>query len=276
MILLGTLKLISFFVAVMMFFITMTPLYLVYKLNPYQMRPVLAKGLQLYCKLGLVIFNVKIINQRELDNLKESSPAFYVSNHLSYLDVVIYGSLKPFCFVTSQEMREVPFLGQLCEVAACAFVERRSKKNLSSEVRDLTETMKNKGNIFVFPEGTSTNGEEVIRFRRPLFRSAIDAGVKVRPFTLNYLRFDDKVINKGNRDIVCWYDDMTFLDHLIKLLRVRSIKVEIIPHSSISTKNTDITELSERAQYLVSKDYRSFSDRKLVSDVSRLSESVLT
>lgn len=276
MIIIGSLKLIGFFMTVILFFITMTPLYLIYKLNPYRMRPVLARGLQIYCKLGLIIFNVKIINKLELDNLQDSGPSFYVSNHLSYLDVVIYGSIKPFCFVTSQEMREVPFLGQLCEVAACAFVERRSKKNLSREVSDLTETLKNNGNIFVFPEGTSTNGEEVIRFRRPLFRSAIDAGVKVRPFTLNYLRFGDRVINEGNRDLVCWYDDMTFLDHLIKLLRVRSIKVEIIPHAALSTQKAEITELSERAHYIVSKDYRSFSDRKLVSNVSRLSESVLT
>ena len=89
-----------------------------------------------------------------------------VCNHMSYLDAVIFAKTFSGSFVTSMEMKEMPFLGQITQVAGCLYVERRNKSNLSNEVRELTESLKSGNRVIVFPEATSTNGEEVIRFRR--------------------------------------------------------------------------------------------------------------
>jgi 1-acyl-sn-glycerol-3-phosphate acyltransferase len=84
-------------------------------------------------------------------------------------------------------MKNTFFLGQICKFASCLFVERRSRGNLDQEIKEITDALNYGHNVLIFPEGTSTNGDEVLRFKRPLFNAAIFSSKKVLPATLNYL-----------------------------------------------------------------------------------------
>ncbi len=171
-----------------------------------------------------------------------------VSNHLSYIDVLVIASRFPSCFVTSVEIKQTPFLGQLCSLAGCLFVERRSRDNLSKEVGALTRALKAGIDVTIFPEATSTNGESVIRFRRPLFQAAIDANVSVLPITLNYRKIDDSRVNPENRDFVFWYGDMPFLGHLWSFFMLKRVDVEMSLSKSIElSEGLDKNLLCERA-----------------------------
>lgn len=154
-------------------------------------------------------------------------PALLVLNHLSYLDVLVLASQAPMCFVTSVEMKESLGLGWIVRLAGCLFVERRDKRSLHKEVLEITEALKHGFHVVVFPEATSTNGEELLRFRSPLFTAAVDAGVDVKTMALNYDHIDRSPITKRNRDIVCWYGDMTFAPHVLRLCKCREIHVAI-------------------------------------------------
>lgn len=185
-----------------------------------------------------------------------------VGNHMSYIDVLFTAAINPGCFVTSVEMKKTPFLGQICQLGGCVFVERRNKKNLKNEIREITESLKNGLDVYVFPEATSTNGDEVIRFRRPLFNAAIEAGVEILPLTINYNKLNDIEVNEGNRDYICWYGDMTFFDHLWNLFAIRRIDVSVDFHPRIEqTPSIEALELAEKSHDLVKSSFRPFKNR---------------
>ena len=92
-----------------------------------------------------------------------------VSNHLSYLDVLAMISVLNTRFVTSMEVKHAAGLGWITDQAGCLYVERRSRKNLKTEINEISKALEGGFYVVVFPEATSTNGDGVLRFKRPLF-----------------------------------------------------------------------------------------------------------
>jgi 1-acyl-sn-glycerol-3-phosphate acyltransferase len=193
--------------------------------NLKRARPVLIHLVSFTCKLALKIFGAKVIVKGNIETKDKNF--LIVSNHLSYLDILSISSLFPTCFVTSKEMKETPFLGQLCHMGGCLFVERRSRAGLSDEVSELAGALESGLNVVIFPEATSTNGEDVIRFKRPLFQSALNAKSMVLPLCLNYKTLDNEKITLKNRDLLFWYGDMGFGPHALKLLSRKNIVIEL-------------------------------------------------
>ena len=182
-----------------------------------------------------------------------------VSNHLSYLDVLILASQKPSCFVTSKEIEKTPFLGHICRLAGCLFVDRKNKKNLRGEISELREALASGLNVTVFPEATSTNGDEVLNFRRPLFESSIATGKAILPLTINYISISGKKISLENRDKICWYGDMDFFPHFLNLLNERKVVVEIKVSEPIIPHLMNTIDLALQSQKKVSQYFDSLN-----------------
>jgi len=218
-------------------------------------RPELIRNISRHAKLALKLFNIKV---KKISYMKEIDENYLlVSNHLSYLDIFVIASEFPACFVTSFEMKETPFLGQLCSIGGCLFVERRSKKGISNEVKNLTSALDKNMNVVIFPEATSTNGEQLLKFRRPLFQAAVDAGKPILPLCLNYKRVDQRELNLNNRDLVFWYGDQTFFPHFLNLLNVNQIEVELsILDPFFAEAEMSKNELAEKSFQLVQEHYR--------------------
>ncbi len=218
-------------------------------------RPFLTKVISITSKIGLKIFGVKV--RKTFAPINPSENYLIVSNHLSYLDILIISSYFPTCFVTSNEMKETPFLGQMCLLGGCLFVERRSRAGITGEVKELTDALDDGLNVAIFPEATSTNGEAVIRFRRPLFQAAINSRSKVLPLCLNYRTLDGEKLTLKNRDKVFWYGDMPFLDHALKLFGHKSIVAELTVMKSLNSADfEDKNSLADKCYELVSEEFQ--------------------
>lgn len=201
-----------------------------------------------YCRFALWTLSVRP-RAVGLENIAGIQNGLFVGNHLSYVDVLVISSVKPSCFVTSVEIRDAPVLGTVCKRAGCLFVERRTRKNLLNEVGELAEGLKNGVNAAIFPEATSSNGEQILRFRRPLYKAAIDAQVPVIPFCLNYHTIDGQPTNRVTRDWVFYYGEINFLPHLWSLAQSNGIDVDVVflkPHSTEG--HSDPTELAAITQ----------------------------
>lgn len=236
--------------------------------NSWKTKKRLTRLVQLSCHLALRIINVKVNSKF----IQQGPPSnyFIVANHVSYVDILALASLFPACFVTSQEMKETPLLGQICYLAGCLFVERRSRANLINEIAEITNALKNGLNVMVFPEATSTNGNEVIRFRRPLFNAAIQSETPVLPITLKYQTLAGKPISTENRDFIFWYDDTGFITHFWRFLKYLPVELEVIISPTISVSSqTDVASLSEAAHDEVAKHYSKLS--QLPSKVEKAS-----
>ncbi len=222
----------------------------------YWNRWVLAKKrshlLMRYCRLGLKVMGVQLTMDKRIDASMENR--LIVCNHLSYMDILLLSSVVPTSFVTSMEIKNDPFLGRLSELASCLYVERRSRKNLSNEISDITNALKNGLNVTIFPEATSTNGEQVLRFRRPLYNSALHSQKRTLPLCINYRKLNDQLITKQNRDSIFWYDKMAFFPHLWNFLSLSSIEVSISVLDEVSySQDLDAADIAEQTHKMVSE-----------------------
>ncbi len=213
-----------------------------------------------WCSRALATWNFEI-EAIGLDKLDMKNKNYlFVSNHMSYLDVLIFSSKVPSVFVTSEDMGEVFFLGTLAEMGGSIFVERRHRQRVDQDLTSMTETLRHGFNIVIYPEGTSTDGQKILPFKKSLLMSAVDAKREIVPVALKYVSIDGKPFDKSNADKVCWYGDMTFADHCLGLLKNRSVKVELHFMSPISTEVTAATdrirtELAERSWMAIQDKY---------------------
>lgn len=164
-----------------------------------------------------------------------------VSNHLSYLDVLIISSVLPASFITSVEISKDIFLGTLARLGGSLFVERRRKTRLLRDIKSVSAALAEGLNVVLFPEGTSTNGDTILPFKKTLFRSAISCGVEVLPVCIHYVKIDGIFVNKKNRDFVFWYGDMKFLPHFINLMKLKSIcaSLQFLPAIATASITSD-------------------------------------
>lgn len=221
-----------------------------------ELRAFRTRLIQRLASVALAVLGVQLVVEGE-ENWREGRNYLAVSNHLSYLDILLFASYRPMCFVSTVEVQKTPVLGQLAAAAGCIFVERRSRDNIKQEVETIANALRDGHSMIFFPEGTSTNGAQVLPFKRPFFAPALHAKVSVLPAVVQLLEIDGKPVTTANRDLLCWYGDMDFAPHLLALAGLRSVKVKlrILPEIPVS-ETTEREELVQRAQAAIHSTYQ--------------------
>lgn len=251
------LRLVFFSIVLFWYFVTALIVVLFYGLSFDRARHLLTVVIGLTCKMGLWIFNIEV--EVEGSFPEENENFLIVCNHLSYLDVFAISSQIPTSFVTSHEMRKTPFLGHLCQFGGCLFVDRKNRRNLGAEITELTMALARGITVTIFPEATSTNGEEVRTFRKPLFQAAINAQKKILPLCLNYESLDGESITLKNRDKVFWYGDFPFFSHAMDLFAHKKLKIRLTVLPVIDVASKDKYQLTSETQNVISDHYKTIN-----------------
>jgi len=181
--------------------------------------------LSAYCKVALKLLGVTVKFSSDFDLNQRNF--LVVCNHLSYVDILVMSSLFRAVFVTSVEVQKTPVLGQLSELGGSLFVERRNREKTHLEVGAVAQTLADGMNVVVFPEATSSSGETVLPFKASMFNSAVQAGVEVLPMHLRLVKVNQSAVTREMRDSVCYYGDMQFFSHFVRLLRLKSIEMHL-------------------------------------------------
>ena len=195
-------------------------------------------------------------------------PVAVVSNHLSYLDILIYSAARPFVMVAKSELKRWPLLGRLTAQAGTVYVDREGGPPTYPEVnRAMAEAYRSGLPVLFFPEGTTTNGCEVLPFRRGLFHSVLNNGVQLRTAALLF------AIGDGNgkatvADDVCWWGEALFGPHLFRCLGLKGVKARIAFEDG-TVGGADRFELSARARDQVVRAYEGLSVEKGLNTVGR-------
>jgi 1-acyl-sn-glycerol-3-phosphate acyltransferase len=136
-----------------------------------------------------------------------------VCNHLSYLDILVISSLCPAVFVSKSEVRAWPVFGLLARMAGTLFVDRKRPTAVSEDLTTVASALKTGLPVVLFPEGTSSDGSDVLPFRSSLLQAAITSNVSVVPAAMSYDLKEGSVANE-----ICYWRDMVFLSHFWGLL----------------------------------------------------------
>jgi 1-acyl-sn-glycerol-3-phosphate acyltransferase len=110
--------------------------------------------------------------------------ALLVSNHISWLDILVLLAIAPTRLVAKREVRDWPVIGWLAAAAGTVFVDRSRPKQLPGTVASVAAALRAGAVVSVFPEGTTWCGSAAGRFRPAMFQAAVDAGAVVVPVRL--------------------------------------------------------------------------------------------
>src|SRR3954468_19981952 len=102
-----------------------------------------------------------------------------VSNHLSYLDIMIFGAVMRCVFVSRAEVKSWPVFGWLTSMAGTVYVDRSRRSDTRNANEGISRAIQHGLPVVVFPEGMSSGGAEVLPFYPSLFEPAVENAVAV-------------------------------------------------------------------------------------------------
>lgn len=143
--------------------------------------------------------------------------ALVVSNHISWLDILALQATVPVVFVAKSEIKSWPVLGWMVSLAGTCFIDRSRRTALRTVHNTLTTHLQTGQSVCIFPEGTTSNGKQVLPFHAGLIQAAIDAGVPVQPVRLQY-----------SHSAAAYIDELTLLTSLGNIL--------LTPHLSVTVQ----------------------------------------
>ncbi len=191
-----------------------------------------------HARLILRYLGIEVTYERQASEVKGK---LIVCNHLSYVDVLVLFAHYPSLFITSTDIGKIFFLGHITRMAGCFFVERnkelRSPETTLLELEEMKLRLSEGFNVFLFPEGTSSDGTLVLPFKAHFFQLATTGNIPVQPLTLKY--------HGSSRKSVPWYGDMEFLPHFLALANEKKISVSLNQHPVINPEGKDHFELKE-------------------------------
>ncbi len=179
-----------------------------------------------------------------------------VSNHLSYLDILLYSSVRPFVMVAKTEVRGWPLMGWITSRAGTVYVERGGgPKSWPGVNAAMAEAYRSGLPVLFFPEGTTTDGAGVLPFRRGLFHSVLNNWVPLRTSALHYT-LEANALNCGATvgEDVCWWGEMGFAPHVFRVLGLRGLSAHVRFGDEV-LERADRFVLSETAQARVAAMY---------------------
>jgi 1-acyl-sn-glycerol-3-phosphate acyltransferase len=144
-------------------------------------------------------------------------------NHLSYVDVVVLHAIHHQVFLSKAEVRDWPIIGPLTRCGGTLFVRRERKADVADLQTDFMHVLNEGIPITIFPEGTSSDGSTVLPFRSSFLEPAAKANCPVTPAWIGY-RLDEGSV----ADEVCYWRDMTFGPHFLKLLSKKKLYATVV------------------------------------------------
>lgn len=165
-------------------------------------RQLIRFGVTIYCRIalfscGLFWINTEYVSTNEGDyskwlgpnwKPKWTNPSTIVSNHVCWMDIV--SSLMLFCpsFVSKASIRNFPGIGRIAVAIDCVFLDRAGSKEEKLkaakviEERQAENELTDRPPILIYPEGATTNNEQIITFKRGAF-SGLHS---IQPLSLKY------------------------------------------------------------------------------------------
>ena len=141
-------------------------------------------------------------------------PVMLAANHISWLDILVMHAARYCRFVSKSDVKHWPVIGTLATGAGTLYIERESRRDAMRVVHHMAESLRAGEVLAVFPEGTTSNGVDLLPFHANLFQAAISAGAPVQPVAL---RFVNEATGQTSL-APCYIDDDTLVGSVWRTL----------------------------------------------------------
>ena len=194
-----------------------------------QGRPVTPHITQIVCKIAFWVMGLR----RAVIGTPMRHRGAVVANHTSWLDIFSLNAAQRIYFVSKSEVASWPGIGWLAKATGTLFIER-NPKHARKQTEVFQQRLLDNHRLLFFPEGTSTDGLQVLPFKTTLFQSFFAPELRdliwVQPVTVIYTAPDGT-----DPRFYGWWGDMSFGGHLLRTLAsLRQGQVTTIYHTPLA------------------------------------------
>lgn len=190
-----------------------------------------------------------------------------VSNHVSWADILVIGSIAPVAFISKSEVANWPLVGITAKLQRTVFVDRARRHQTGDAIAEIVSRLTGGTSMVLFAEGTSSDGNRVLPFRSALMGAVKEVAARghfsapvIQPMAISYTRINGVPMGRQHRPVIAWYGDLDFMPHIKALMERGAVDAVVSYGEPIPADGaTD----------------RKAMTRKLESDVRRLVASTL-
>jgi lyso-ornithine lipid O-acyltransferase len=191
-------------------------------------RPVTPRITQFVCRCALLVLGLRL----NVTGAPTRARGALVANHSSWLDIFALNAAARVYFVSKSEVARWPGIGWLARATGTVFIER-NRARASEQTALFRQRMMAGHRLLFFPEGTSTDGQQVLPFKTTLFESFLSPELRdtlsIQPVSVIY-----HAPPGTERRFYGWWGDMSFGAHLLQTLApARHGRVEVVFHEPL-------------------------------------------
>lgn len=169
-----------------------------------------------------------------------------IANHISWFDIFAINSVTVARFVARADVQHWPVIGMLCKGAGTVFIDRERVRDTQRVNASISTALNNQECIAFFPEGTTSNGQEIRPFKASLIQAAFETNATIQPI---YLRYTN---GAGDYSLDAAYiDDMSITDSLWQITGARQLCIEIHFLAQLTPEGHDRRTLNKEVEAMI-------------------------
>lgn len=226
-----------------------------YKIGAFKQLPrdQLPKYVQIFCQKMANSFGVQVVQVEPVPQ----THGLWASNHISWLDIPVVGSVAPVFFLSKAEIGEWFLFGALAKAGGTLFIKRGSG-DAGSVTDQMADFLRGGSSVVFFPEATTTDGKQIKKIYGKLLKAAMDTSLPICPVVIAYVDKDGKL-----SDDAAYYDKRTMADSLKRVADSAGITAYVLPLSPIDPNDKTQKELTDELQVAMSEGLARLHERVL-------------
>lgn len=198
-----------------------------------------------WCAGVLKRLNIRVVTKGE-PPYKQQSGKLYVANHISWVDIHALNSVTPLRFVAKSEIRRWPVFGFLASQAGTLFIDRNDRKGAIHIIQSLKRELENGAHACYFPEGTTSDGTQILPFKGSIIQAALAAKTDVIPVAIRYplsaYQIDTRLAYAG---------DTSLIESIRNILRIPNPTVELHFLEPVSSHGQNRQIINQQARQAI-------------------------
>ena len=179
------------------------------------------------------------VKVRRLGLPSDRRPTLFVSNHISWLDIVVLSAAMPdVSFISKREVNDWPFFGTLARLQRTVFVEREKRSRIAEHRDEMVERLEQGDSLILFPEGTSSDGLRILTFKSAFFGMAEKhihgRHITVQPVSLGYAKLNHMPVGRRWMRLFAWVGDEDLVPHLWRFLKAGPSEAVVEFHEPVT------------------------------------------
>tara|TARA_Y100000741_G_scaffold280125_1_gene219897 strand:+ start:6872 stop:7648 length:777 start_codon:yes stop_codon:yes gene_type:complete len=191
-----------------------------------------------------VIKNIAGINidSEGLEKIRQKDiGTLYIANHISWFDILCLGSILNARFIAKKEVASMGIFGFLAKLSNTFFIDNSNKNKIYQYNNLIREKLINGESLILFPEGTTSEGNSIRKFKSSLFEciNSSESLINVQPISICYVRKNNLPMGIYSRRFIAWVGETSMVSSMKEFLSSGSITVNLIFHPKVSIKRFD-------------------------------------